>query len=336
MEKKKINLGEIAAEAGKGAATLFGKAKDALAKAADQTGDGAFDKEDMAVIAENVGTAAKSAADKVKTLAEEMRIEKDLHDLRPIKPEDLESIDFRMSPLIHITEIDKRRAASEVCQGAIGYSSTEKGLDIVHIFRGNEALFGVTLCPDSNHELYCRDHTDRNKYVALDEYFYYLKEACVCELEKVAQDLGAKYFRVTLMAEKKTFSKKEVKAQASAKASGDSGCADAEHSRAASSAIKIKDEAEASFLGSDPVRPTLCYLQNNLTINRLIDARMYQSSPLTRKTYRIEYSKSSGITANDAAKFDGALKSMGFSGNTTVSSEVQSESRHFLEFEIEF
>jgi hypothetical protein len=60
MEKKKINLGEAAAEAGKGAAALFGKAKDALAKAADQTGDGTFDKEDMSVIAENVSTAAKA------------------------------------------------------------------------------------------------------------------------------------------------------------------------------------------------------------------------------------------------------------------------------------
>ncbi len=336
MEKKKINLGEVATEAGKGVATLFGKTKDALAKAADQTGDGTFDKEDVSVIAENVSTAAKNAADKAKAYVAEKSREKELHSLRPIMPEDLESIEFRMSPLIHITEMDKEHAASELCKGSIGHSSIEKGLEIIHIYHGNEALFGVTLCPDSSYDLYYKDHTDRNKYVALDAYFSYLREACVCELEKVAQDLGAKYFRVTLMAEKKTFSKKEVKAKASVKVSGNSGSAEAEHSRTASSAIKIKVEAEASFVGSKPVKPELCYLQNNLAIQRLIEARMYETSPLTRKTYTIEHSKSSGIKAKDAVKLDGALKSMGFAGNTTVTSEVQNESRHFLEFEIEF
>ena len=245
MEKKKINLSDVASEASKGATELFGKAKSAFVKVADKTGDGTFDKDDVTVIAENMSTAAKNAADKVKILVDETNREKEIRRLRPIKLEDLNSVNFRMSSLIHIAEMDKQYAESDVCQGAIGYHSTEKGLDIVHIFRGNEETFGVVLYPDDSYELYCRDHIDRNKYIALDEYFYYLKESCVCELETVAQDLGAKYFRVTLMAEKKTFSKKDIKAKVSAKAKRDSASAEAEHNRASSSAIKVKVEAEA-------------------------------------------------------------------------------------------
>ena len=337
MEKKKINLGEVATEASKGVATLFGKTKDALAKAADQTGDGTFDKEDVSVIAENVSTAAKSVAAKAKAFKEDLQTAKELHDLCPIMPEALAQADFPMSSLICLEEMDKHHATSAVCQGSVGHTSNEKGMNVVHIYRGNEALFGVTLYPDNSYDLYYQDPVVAGRYIALDEYFYILKEACVCELEKVAQDLGAKHFRVTYMEEKKTFSNKNVKVNTSAKLGSRSLSGDVDSEHSSSSAIQLRVEAESNFTGSDdPKMPTLCYLGKNLAVMRLIESRLDDRSRAVSKKYKIEFSKSLGIKAKDAANIDGALKSMGFAGNTSVTSEVESASRRYLDYEIEF
>lgn len=333
MEKKKINLGEAAAEAGKGAAALFGKAKDALAKAADQTGDGTFDKEDMSVIAENVSTAAKSVAAKAKALAEETAREAEKRLLRPIFSEDLDAADFHLSKLIRITDIDKRRAESEVCQGSIGFVSTEKELEVINIFRGREEAFELTLYPDDDSEVYYVDPSDRNRYIALDEYFYYLKIARVNELQKIAQDLGAKHFRVTYKEQKTSFSSKSAKAKATVKTVGN---VEATHDLSATEVSTTEVAAEMDCPGHDPVEPTLLYLQKEPSIQSLITLRMDPSSPMTHQIYTLKLSNSSGIKEKDAVKIDGALKAMKISGNMTVTSEVQNESRRFFEYEVDF
>ena len=49
--------------------------------------------------------------------------------------------------------------------------------------------------------------------MTIDEYSDYLRIARVNELQKIAQDLGAKYFKVTYLEEKKTLSSHSLKAQ---------------------------------------------------------------------------------------------------------------------------
>ena len=102
--------------------------------------------------------------------------------LQPIFAEDIDNADFLLSKLIRITEIDKRRAESEVCRGSIGFISTQKDLRIVNIFKEHIDAFGISLIPDRECELYYVDPTDRDQYIALDNYFYHLKEARVNEL----------------------------------------------------------------------------------------------------------------------------------------------------------
>ena len=46
--------------------------------------------------------------------------------------------------------------------------------------------------------------------------------------------------------------------------------------------------------------------------------------------------QASGIKMKDAAKIDAALSSMKYSGGLSVSSEVQTESRRYFEYEIDF
>lgn len=336
MEKNIIDIPANEEKSDNKIKSMWKKTKSALVNAVDQNDDGSFDLKDVSVIAETIGNAAKSTANAVKNNAEEKSREMERKILQPIFVEDLDNADFLISKLVRITEIDKKRAESEVCAGSIGFISVQKDLRVVNIFKDKIDKFGLTFYPDTDCELYYVDPSDRDKYIALDDYFSYLKVARVNELQKIAQDLGAKHFRVTYKEQKTTFSGNAVKAKANAKATGDAATIDAEHDLASTAVSTVEVAAEMDCPGHAPSEPKLYYLQREPSIQTLISLRMDKDSPITHQKYTLKLSNSSGIKEKDAVKIDAALKAMKISGNTTVTSEVRNESRRFFEYEIDF
>lgn len=336
MEKKKIDISEVAIGAGKSVTSFINKARENVVKFVDQNGDGEINLEDASVIADAISVAAKNTAVAIRDSAEAKSREIDLRLLQPIFVEDLDSPDFSLPKLIRITEIDKRRAESEVCQGSIGFTSLHKELKIVNIFRDKVDAFGLTFYPDLDREIYYVDPSDRDRYIALDDYFSYLKEARVGELQKIAQDLGAKHFRVTFMEQKTTFSEHAVKAKANAKIGANHADVDAAYDLASTAISNTEIASEMNCPGHAPMVPQLCYLQREPSIQSLIALRMDTTSPISHQKYTLKLSNSSGIRMNDAVKIDAALKSMKFTGNTTVTSEAKNEARRFFEYEIDF
>lgn len=241
--------------------------------------------------------------------------------------------DFLMSKFIRITERDKKHLDSNLCEGSIGYSSDQKGFHFVNIFRDSIPAFGLVFYPDSDSEFYYADPIDRNRYIALDEYFSYLKVVRINELKKLAQDLGAKYFKVTFMEEQASFSTK--KGSGAAKAAKLMK-AELNHESIKKKYSNVKIEAEMRFPGHLPVKPQLKYLQNDPSIQTLVSMRMDEAAPLIQEKYMLQLSQSSGMKEKDAAKIDAVLKGLKCSGNTTVASEAKNESRRYLEYEIEF
>ena len=329
---------------GKKLKSFLGKAKETLVKAVDQNSDGTLDMKDVSVIAGAIGQAAKNTAEAMKASAEERARENErkakeneLKELLPIFPEDVERTDFHVSKLIRITEMDKKRAESEVCKGSVGYVSEQKELRIVNIFKENIDLFRIKLVPDAESELYYVDPTDRDCYIALDDYFGRLKEERVRELQKIAQDLGAKHFCVIYKEEKAMISRNTAAVKAGMKMPS-FGHADiqASHEYTASESALASVAAEMHCPGHEPIEPTLRYLQNETSIQSLIALRMDKNSPITHQKYTLKLSNSSGIKESDAIKIDAALKGMKISGNTTLQNEVKNESRRFFEYEIDF
>lgn len=328
---------------GKNFKAFLGKAKETLVKAVDQNSDGTLDMKDVSALAGAIGQAAKNTADAMKASAEERARENErkakeneLKELQPIFPEDVERTDFHVSKLIRITEIDKKRAESEVCKGSIGYVSEQKELRIVNIFKENIDLFRIKLIPDAESELYYVDPTDRDCYIALDDYFGRLKEERVNELQMIAQDLGAKYFRVIFKEEKASFLHSAIKAAASAKASSlGNASAETSHDVLSNQSASVAVAAEMHCIGHEPVEPTLRYMQNETSIRSMIAMRMSKNT-MTKQKYTFQLSKSSGIKESDAVKIDAALKAMKILGSTTMLSEVKNESRRFFEYEVEF
>lgn len=329
MDNKKVKIKELASGFGKTAKNLF----DNAILTADQNDDGKFDLDDISAIAESVGNTVKKGTQSLKESADEKARQLELKALQPVFLDSLDSTDFLMPKFIRIAERDKRRTESEVCQGSIGYTSDQKGLHIVNIFRDSIDAFGLVFYPDCDSEFYYIDPTDRDRYIALDEYFAYLKVARINELQRIAQDLGAKYFKVTYKEEQASFTENKGKGHVNAKAIAN---IEAEHHSVEKKFSTVEIAAEMQFPSHTPIKPTLKYMQKDPSIQTLVSMRMNETAPLLHQKFMLQMSTSSGMKENDAIKIDAVLKGMKCSGNTTVSSEAKNEARRYLEYEIEF
>lgn len=322
MEKFKIDISEKALDAKNKTVSILNKTKDALTQVADQNDDGKFDKEDVA----KVTNAIKESADeKVRQI--------ELKRLQPIFPADIDDGDFLLHKFIRVADKDKKRAESRVCQGSIGYFTNSKGIRLLNIFRDCVDAFGLTFFPDNSSEFYYVDPSDRDRYIALDDYFSYLKAERISELQRIAQDLGAKHFKVTYVEEKSSYSDRIVKGNGKVV---DYASADVERKKSESDYSKIEIAAENDFPGKEPTKPELKYLLRDPSIRNLISMRLDGKSALTHQKLMIKLSNSSGLKESDAVKIDTILKAMKFAGNTTVQSEARNETRRYLEYEIDF
>lgn len=331
--EKKTKFGELVSGVGKNAKDLLGKSKNIAMHIADQNDDGKLDLKDVSVIAESVGNTVKKGTQVVRETAEETARTLELKALQPVFSEFLNNGDFFMSKFIRVTERDKKHAESELCKGSIGFISEQKGLRIVNIFRDSVDEFGLAFYPDKESEFYYVDPSDPKGYIALNEYFSHLKLLRINELQKLAQDLGAKHFRVTYKEEKLSLTEKKTNAKANVKpvASGER-----ENSSTDRNFSTVEVAAEMEFPGHSPIKPQLKYLNNDPSIKTLIDMRMDEKAPLLHQKYMLKLSNSSGLKESEAVKIDAVLKGMKCAGNATVVSEVQNEARRYLEYEIDF
>lgn len=329
----KEKFSSFVSESGKNAKDLFKKTKDVTKQLLDQNDDGKLDKEDISIVAEKIGGFVKDKTTAMMETAEEKLREIEVNNLNPIFPDTIADGIFRLSKFIRVTERSGKYINSESAQGSIGRISNYKDYRIVTIFRDSLEYFNIRLLPNSSSEFYYMDPLENGDYIALDEYFSYIKVEKVNELQVLAQDLGAKHFKVTFKEEKTSLTTK--------KASGNInihqiGTGNAGHSSSDKEFSEARIEAENHFPGHSPIEPSLKYLANDPTIKSLIKMRMNPDSPLQKQSILIHLSSSSILKVSDAIKIDAFLKGLKLGGNTSVESEAQNESKRYLEYEIEF
>lgn len=328
MEKK---FGKIIANAGKNTKDILEKAKDTVAQVVDQNEDGNVDLKDISIMASAAGDIMKKGVRTLKETTDEKARQMELKTLQPIFLSDLN--DFFMPEFVRITERDKKYAKSEVCEGSIGFLSVSKGVRLVNIFRDSVDAYGLSFYPNCIDGFYYIDPSDRNAYIALDEYFDYLKQVRIGELQRIAQYLGAKHFRVTYMEEKKSFSEKKENKKATVKPIAS---ADITQDYEEKNYSRIEIAAEMECPGHTPIKPQLKYMKYDPSIVGLVEMRLNEQGPLMHQKLMLKLSNSSRLKESEAAKIDAVLKGMKCSGNATVVSEVQNESRKYLEYEIDF
>lgn len=332
MEKKKINF-ELAKKAKGNAVGAFNKTKDVIAHAADQNDDGKFDFEDLSIVANRVGGVLKNKASALKDNAEERSRELELKTLQPIFEQTLQDENFKMPNFIRIVEKDKKRADSEVCKGSIGYYSDNNEIHIVNIFSDSISHFNLSFFPDESCGFYYVDPSDSGRYIAIDDYFGYLKVERISELQRLAQSLGAKHFKVTCKEDRMSSSHRIMKMNIDAK-NILSGNTESNSSQDKFNTIEVA--ADMACPGHAPNEPQLKYLKNDPAIKALISMRMDEHSPLTHQKFMLKLSNSSGLKENDAVKIEAALKSIKFKSGGSVVKEARNESHRYFEYEIEF
>ena len=276
MEKK---FGKLVSNVGKNAKDILEKSKNKAVQIADQNDDGKFDLEDVTAMANSVGNIVKKGARTLKETADEKARQMERKTLLPIVLEDLN--DYPMPKLIRITERDKKYSESEVCKGSIGFWSDFKEMRLMNIFRDSVNVYGISFYPNCDSEFYYVNPVNYDNYIVLDEYFDYLKQVRVGELQKIAQDLGAKHFRVTYKEEKTAFSERRTNKKVGVKSIED---ASGEQESEGNKYSKIEIAAEMECPGHAPVKPTVKYMKYYPNVQKLIEKLMDEQGQFILQT----------------------------------------------------
>lgn len=318
---------------------LFEKTRDTIVNAVDQNNDGELHLDDVTHLADNISSAAKEKATQIGSNLELKRQEVSRHFFQPIFEEDVKAEDFTLSDLIRVAEPNTLHLWSKVCEGAIGNLFKMNNIMVVNIYPAALDLFGITLFPNNKGDVYYVDPCDNRRYIALDEYFKVLKTARINELQKLAQDLGAKHFKVTYMEQKKSSSSRktsiagkfDIKNLGNLPKMGSS----LERDHISTEYEEMEIAAELYCAGHDPVEPKLVYFKNDSSIQNLISMRKSDNT-IHHHSLMLNFSNSSGIKTRQAAKIDIALKMMNCKRNISVQSEAESEERKMFRYEIDF
>lgn len=320
------------------------KAQKSLLNAVDRNGDGKIDPSDFGLDRKHMQKTAKKLQAGASRLGEtigEAKTELDRRMLRPVFYEELtphaDADDLmataQLPRLVRIVHRGKKGQRSPVVQGSIGYWTTVKGVKLLNLYEDSVSTFGVQFLPHVEQTFYYMDSYRREVYVSLDSYFTYLKKNRVNELELIAQDLGAKSFRVTFKEQKKVMVKQAAKGKLNAAGLG----ADHQKQQGSNEEFRVEIAAETQFSGHDtPKAPPLVYFKEESDIEKLIRMRMNPNNPIKSKDFCFQCSRSVGMSQKTASKIDAVLQQVKCSGTATLSSEVQREERTMLEYHIEF
>ena len=320
-----IDLGKMLADATKSVSDFLVKTGDDITKAIDQNGDGKLDISDI-----------QTVLDRNQAARNESQRKADLERLKPLFQEDFERAEFVMPKMIRIAEIDKPHADNPVCKGSVGFRTVLDDLSAITIYRDQIDQFGLSFYPELDNGVYYIDPCDRDHYVLLDDYFTFMKMQRVAELQRIAQSLGAKHFRVTYKEKSQSVSSSTVDVSASVKQKAVKADSGAQQNVINSLTDAISIEAEMRFPGHAPVRPVLHYLKKEINVTNLIEMRMDPLSPLQHQRFNLEMSNTSGIKVKDALKINAMLQTMKVTTNISVVTEAQNEARRILEYDIEF
>ena len=309
----------------------FKKGANLLKSAADKVGEAG----------KNVANAAKdgvqSLSDKAHELSSQAKVkqlEELLRKFPPVSREEFANSTFAMPQLIQIIDNALRQEISEY-RGVLGWSEKEDSVDILHLYHAYVPDSHIRFLPSATcGSVYCAHPFDEQCYISLDNYFSYIQQAKLAELQHIAFSLGVKHYWVELMetASQSDNSKNAVSLSGLKVAKGN-----AERTTQSSAYLQSKSLAEMSFSeGRDPQPPELHYFAQDENIKKLIEMRCSadKKSALTSYTIELNNSSSAAMSASTAAKISIAANKMGAGGTFQAQSAREQNSK--MVFKLEF
>lgn len=232
-------------------------------------------------------------------------IDKDKY--RPIFAEKMESLE---DPLILNIMTSDERQNIDVCQGAVAYLPIIGRTKVLEMTRENLEHYGYELVPYEDAILYIRNPYIAKQYIAIDEYFTYLRNQKAQELVTILPLLKARSATVELYKEKKSLAFIR---------------SDEEDKQEAGSNAYVSDNPEEMvFYGlykqnSQEKTDELCYYNHNLQISEYIE------NPQRAETILIDVCQSADLSDEEAIDIDLALEKMYLSTRYSFRKELEEE-----------
>lgn len=303
--------------------------KDMAEECAEKASSGAADV--GAVVADQAKKGFRFVRKAVQDANYEMRLRR----YNPLFLDDLQVEGYAFPQMIVIEDGDERKDI-DVCEGAIGWSSDEAELNIVHLYSRFAESVGVTFYPSPKMDsVYLVDPNDPNRYIDLGLYFQTIEDEKIAELIEVGRCLGAKKCKVETYEVEKQVSLKKGKVGIGRGAAG----ADVDASSAQARRKECKTLSVQEFAGSDtPQRPILRLFKDDVTIKNLVESFCGENNANKPKSLHreVEHSSANTMSSAMAGKVETALKKIGAEFNFSFEGEVKKESRQTLALDMEF
>lgn len=280
---------------------------------------------------------AKDAGEQAGCALNKAKLEMDRKRFHPVFEEDLNSDTFDKPKIVYLVEKDLH-ADNEACKNAIGYMPIVSNCKIYEVTKRGANLSKIELYPNTEGSIYIRNPYMPERYVNLEDYFDNIKKERVNGLVTVANKLGAKYVKISIKEEKRSFVSATAKKGIIVKNKGgkdQAGITD-EINFSMRNLNTVEIAHEQIFEGNSiPERPTLVYYKNDSDIESFIEMCFSNNKP-KEKTYMLKYNRSSDISAKFAESIDGVLSKLQLGGSVSVKSEIERQNRLYYEYHIEF
>ena len=145
-----------------------------------------------AILGKKVVQGVQSGAKAITEHTQKSAYEKQLKKYNPLTPEQFKSEQFALPNVIEIVD-DAVRRGIEVCEGAIGWTDSVNGVEILHLYDEwiKESTLQFIPFPKCD-AVYCVDNFDRTRFINVDTIFERTTNEKIAELENIAYCLGAK------------------------------------------------------------------------------------------------------------------------------------------------
>lgn len=288
-------------------------------------------------VAEGAQKGARALSIKTKSMIYSSQMKK----YNPLFPEQYHSESFHLPNMIMIVD-DAVRKNIEVCKGAIGWLSSETGMEVLYLYDEWVKESGIRFVPTINCDsAYYVDNFDRNRYIRVDCIFAKAHEEKIAELEHIAHTLGAKSCSIEMIEATAEVSITNKRQEAQASGTPDNSKISAsesiERSLHRSNANQRSGRIVTRFQGNEsPNRPTLKWFANDDNILRLIDMRCSDANSIQSKTLELEGSSSATMSQIQATAIDSAIDKMKNRVNSSMETQANKEYNSKLIYVIEF
>lgn len=278
---------------------------------------------------DGVQKGAKALSEKSKNDSYARRMKK----YNPLFPDAFRAENFNLPNMIAIVD-DAVRRDIDVCEGAIGWISLEKDVEVLHLYDEEVKNSGIQFLPHAEcNAIYYVDNFDRSRFIRVDCIFGRSHDEKLAELKYIAHALGAKSCSIEMG--ESSFEKRTIKSNLNQAIGKYSSSGD--HSALSEKGESRRGRIIAEFEGNThPKRPKLKWFAHDDNIKRLIEMRCTNSNSIKSEVLELEGSSSATMSQKTATAINYAIGKIGSKTSLDMEKLAKQEQHSKLIFSVEF